>query len=77
MIEDAGDRVPNRTHDVLDRTLSLIGVWAVAAFLIRRFADTADGRKRPVEDADDLAECDGIRRFDQSVATLHPTAAGQ
>jgi hypothetical protein len=77
VVQDTGDRIPDLSHDVLDRTLRIVGIRAIPAFLVGGLADTTDGGKRAVENADDLAERDVGRRLDQSVAAFHASPARQ
>lgn len=55
----------------------MIGVRAVAAFLVSGFADATDGSQWAIEDSDDLPQCNFFRRFDQAVASLDPSTAGE
>lgn len=77
MIQNAGDRIPDLSHDVLNRTLWIVGIRAIPAFLIGGLADTTDGRKWSVEDADDLPKRDVVRRLNQAVAAFHSSTARQ
>ena len=77
IIQDVGDGVANRSHDVLDRATGMISVRAVAAFLVGSFADTADGSQWSVKDSDDLSQGNLVRWFDQAVAALDASPAGE
>ncbi len=76
MIEDAGNRITDRAHDLLHGTPRLIRVGTITAFLVRRLADTADRRQWTIEYAYDLTECDLIRLFNKDVSSVHPASAG-
>jgi hypothetical protein len=62
---------------MLDRTLNLVGIGAVLALLVSRLTDTADGRKRSVQDPYDLTDGNLLRSFDELVPSLHPSATGK
>ena len=77
MVQDACDRVSNSSHDVLDGTLRLVCIRAIATFLVGGLADASDGRQWSIESADDLPERDVFRRFDQAIAASHAAPTGQ
>src|ERR1043165_2338712 len=60
---------------MLHRTLGVIGIGAVLAFLIGRLAHASDGSEGAIQNTNDLAEGNFLRRFNQCVATLHSSTA--
>ena len=77
MVKDPGDGVTYGSHHVLYRTSCLVGIGAVAAFLVRRFADATDRGQGAVENPDDLAQGNVFGRLDEGVAAFHAAPARQ
>jgi hypothetical protein len=77
MIEDAGNGITNRTHHMLNGTLSLVGIGAIPALLIGGFAHAADGSKWAVQDADHLTDGDLLGGLDEGVPAFETASAGQ
>lgn len=77
VIQDAGNRIAHGAHDVLNRTLRLVGIRTVTALLVGRLADATDRSQRTIQDADDLPEGDLLRRFDEGVSAFHSTSTGE
>ena len=76
MIEDPSNRIADCAHYLLYGTTRLIRIGTIAAFLVRRLADTADWRQRTIEYAYDLTEGDLVRLFNQVISSVYPTSAG-
>lgn len=76
VIEDSGNRITDRGHDLLYGTPRLIRIGTIAAFLVRRLTDAADRRQWAIEYAYDLTECDFVRLLNKDISSLHPTSAG-
>src|SRR5688572_8153444 len=77
VVQDVRDGVAHAEHRVLDRTALLLGIGAVAAFLIGGLADAADRRQWTVQNSDHLAEGDVLGWFDEAVAAGDPASAAQ
>ena len=77
MIENICDRVPYFAHGILQGTVRLAGIRAVATFLIGGLADAGNRSQRSVKNADDLSECDLIGGLDQRVSATEPSTAGE
>ena len=73
VVQDIGNRITDRTHHVLHRTLGVFGIGTVPALLIGRLAHTSDGSEGAVQNANHLAEGNLSRRLNQCVAALHPS----
>lgn len=76
VIEDSGDGITDRTHDLLYGTPYLIRIRTIAAFLVRRLTHTADRCEGTIEYAYDLAKRDLVRLFDKDISSVHAASAG-
>ena len=77
VVQDSCNRIAYGSHDVLNRASRMVRVRAISAFLVGGLADASDRCQWAVENADDLPERNGIRRFDQPIAAFHASSAGQ
>src|SRR6202011_1007540 len=65
-VEHGGDRVAGFEHDETDTAMLLVG--AILAAPVGILAGAGDGSERPIEDANDMANLDFMRRPGQRVA---------
>lgn len=70
IVENVGDRVSDRSHDLLHWAVGTVGIGTVAAFLVGSLADAADRGERAIENADDVTQRNVFRLLDEAIPPL-------
>lgn len=76
IVEDPGDGVADGSHHLLHGTPSFLRIGAFTTLLVGGFTDAPDWGKGTIQDADYLSQRDAFGLFDEGIAPLHPSSAG-